>query len=247
MATVKERYQNPTVSDTIRLRLFTYNSNEFASVESIDKVEIYFLDPTNRSEENPDGRRLVEEFNVDDVTEEAEGKYLLEVPAESPSYSIGRYLDVWHLTVAEGENTVESVQCFDIYPNLWYATPIPVVYDFDFYFQPNKIRKGSKQYLKIEIKPNVPRASDLQKYYENLAIVSNLKISLEQVCGPCTPAEEDLRLILDEEDVEFREKRWGYYLLDTEDLDPAVYHIWFKLEMGETVHISPKLQLQIFN
>jgi hypothetical protein len=187
-------------------------------------------------------------LTFDDVTEEAEGKYLLEVPAESPSYSIGRYLDVWSFdrsprakTPSNPSNASISIRISGtLRRSRWCTTSISI-------FSPIRSARGSKQYLKIEIKPNVPRASDLQKYYENLAIVSNLKISLEQVCGPCTPAEEDLRLILDEEDVEFREKRWGYYLLDTEDLDPAVYHIWFKLEMGETVHISPKLQLQIFN
>lgn len=41
MPTIKERYQNPVVGDTIRLRLFFYNSNNFADVNTIDQVAIY--------------------------------------------------------------------------------------------------------------------------------------------------------------------------------------------------------------
>jgi hypothetical protein len=242
-----ERYQNPVVDSTVNLRLFTYNSNNFSNVASIDQVDLYFLDPSNQSSENPDGRRLVESFNGSAVTNEDTGKYVLSVPLTSPSYTIGRYVDIWTFTVVADEVPATSEQCFEVYPNLWYMTPIPVVYDFDFHFQPNKLRQGSKQYLKIEIKPNVPRASDLQKYYENLAILSDLKISIEQQCGDCVDAESDLRLVVDEESVDFREKRWGYYLLDTSEMDCGIYDIWFKLEMGETVHISDRMQLQIFN
>jgi hypothetical protein len=242
----KERKQNPVVGDTITLRMLAFNSNNFSDVSSIEKVQIYFLDPDNRSAENPDGRRLVEEFDGSVVESSETGKYSLALATESPLYTIGSYIDVWLVSVVADEPQAAWTQCFEIYPSLWYLTPGPVVYDFDFHFQPNKLRKGSKQYIKIEIAPRVPTASDLQKYYENLAITSNLKVSIEQMCGPCTPQEEDLRLVVDEEDVEQRDKRWGFYLLDTEDFDKGTYNIWFRLELGETVHVSPKYQLQIF-
>ena len=50
---VKDRMQNPTCGDTIRLRLLTYNSNNRRDVQSIEKVEIYFLDPAEKSASNP--------------------------------------------------------------------------------------------------------------------------------------------------------------------------------------------------
>lgn len=245
MAT-KQRYQNPVIGDTINLRLFSYNSNEFADFFEIQKVEIYYLDPTDVSDTNPDGRRLVEEFDGTDVTLEDVGKHLLEVELEQDRYVIGRYIDIWTVVVTEDDVPSTIEQVFDVYPNLWYTTPMPIVYDFSFHFQPNKFRKGSKQYLIIEIVPNVPTAGDLRAYYENLAIVSDLSVSIEMVCGECVPEEEDLRLIADEELVDYREKRYGFYKLDTEEMECGIYNVWFKLEFGENIYLSDKLQIQVY-
>ncbi len=244
---LKERYQNPTVNDSIRLRSFVYNSNNFSNVSNIEKVDIYFLDPTLRSEANPDGRRLVESFDGSLVVAEDVGKYLLEINAVSPLYTIGNYIDVWTMAIDNVEPSSAIEYKFSIYPNLWYTTPIPVVYDFKFHFQPNKFRQGEVKYLIMEIIPNVPRGSDLCAYYENLAIVSDLKLSLQQQCGPCAPKEGDLRLILDEVSVDYREKKFGYYQLDTRELDCGIYDIWFTLEFGTNVYISDRQQLQIYN
>ena len=41
MSTTRERYQNPTVGNTVTLRLFVYNQNNFSNVNSIEKIEIY--------------------------------------------------------------------------------------------------------------------------------------------------------------------------------------------------------------
>lgn len=247
MAATKERYQNPTVGDTVTLRLFTYNSNNLADVNAIEKVELFFLDPENKSAENPDGRRLVESFDGASVTAEDTGTHFLSVVLESPKYQIGRWLDVWTLSVVADEPEQVVSNCFEIYPQLWYTTPIPVVYNFSFHFQPNKMRKGSKQFLIIEITPNVPRSSDLKRYYENLAIVSDLSISIEQACGPCVPAEADLRLIVDDEDVTFREKRYGYYQIDTAEMDCGIYNVWFKIDLGSNVYVSDKMQFQVYD
>ena len=84
-------------------------------------------------------------------------------------------------------------------------------------------------------------------YYENLAIVSDLKVSMEQVCGDCVPAEEDLRLVIDRELVNYREKGYAYYFLDTTQFDEGVYNVWFELCFGENVFISDKNALQIFS
>jgi hypothetical protein len=243
----KERYQNPAVGDNINLRLMTYNSNNLSDVHDIEKVEIYFLDPSLRSEENPDGVRLVDSFDPSSVTHEDTGTYLLNLPTEGVKYTIGTYYDQWTVRVDSDQPYHTINQRFEIYPNLWYSTPIPVVYDFDFRFQPNKMRQGSKQFLMIEIKPNVPTAGDLRAYYENLAIVSNLKISIEQNCGDCVPAEVDLRRIVEDAPVDYREKRLGYYKIDTTEMDCGIYDIWFKLEIGENVYISDRYKFQVYD
>jgi hypothetical protein len=243
----KERYQNPAVGDNINLRLLTYNSNNLSDLHSIDSVEIYYLDSSLMSAENPDGMRLVDSFSGAAVTQEDTGTYLLNLQTEDVKYLIGTYYDLWNVTVTDGQPSHTIRQKFEIYPNLWYSTPIPVVYDFNFRFQPTKLRQGSKQFIVIEIMPNVPTAGDLRAYYENLAIVSDLKISMQLTCGDCVPSEKDLQLVVDEENVDYREKRYGYYKVDTEDMQCGIYDIWFKLEFGGNVYISDRYNLQIYD
>lgn len=243
----KERYQNPVVNDDLTLRLITYNGNNLADLHQIEEVNIYFLDPNAATEDNPDGRTLIDTIGGGAVTTDDTGTYSLQITLESDKYVIGQYYDVWTVVAVEGMPSHEIVQRFDIYPDLWYSTPMPVVYDFDFRFQPNKLRKGSKQYLKVEIIPRVPTAGDLRQYYENLAITSDLAISIKQKCGDCMPAEDDLRLIVDEENVDYREKRFGFYQLDTEEMDCGLYDIWFKLELGGNVYISDRYVFQVYD
>lgn len=244
----KDRYQNPVVGDTIRLQFLAYNSNNFADVADIEKVEIWFLDPEERTAENPDGRRLVQTILGDEVEHVATGHYLATTNLEQDRYVIGTYLDIWHIRFRDSEDQPAQIpQPFQILPDSWYTTPIPVVYDFDFHFQPNKLRKGSKQYLIIEVKPNVPNTRDLQRYYENLAICSDLSITIEQRCGDCVPQEQDLRTVVDDQPTDFREKRFGYYQLDTADLDVGIYDVSFKLEFGGNTYISDRQQLLIYD
>lgn len=247
MAATRERFQNPTVGDDVKLRLFVWNANNYADFNSIEKVEIFFLDPNNKSEDNPDGRVPFDAFDGDAITREDTGAYLLTLPLATNKYVIGRYIDVWTVTVVEPDPVQIITQCFDVFPHLWYTSPMPVIYDFSFHFQPNKLRKGSIQPILVEIKPNVPTASDLQRYYQNLAIVSDLRISIEQACGDCLPKSEDLRLIIDNELVESREKRFGYYKLDTTEMELGIYNVWFKLEFGGNVYISDKMNFQIYD
>jgi hypothetical protein len=245
----KERYQNPAVGDTVNLRLFTYNSNNLADLSEIETVEIYHLDPDSISASNPDGRRLVESFDGSVVTSSDTGTYMITVSVEEKKYVIGTYIDIWTVKVSDDQPSHQIVNKFQIYSNLWYTTPIPVVYDFSFRFLPNKFRYGSKQYLIIEISPNVPTAGELRAYYENLAIVSDLRISIEQNCGDCLPAETDLRLKVDKELVDYREKRYGYYKIDTEGLDMTcgIYDVWFQLDFGDNRYISDRMHIQIYN
>src|SRR4051812_47829639 len=94
-----ERYQNPTVGSQVTLRLLSYNSNNRANLDSIDKVEIYFLDPALRTEINPDGRRLVETIASGDVTQDDVGAYSTIITLVQNQYLIGNWIDIWYATV----------------------------------------------------------------------------------------------------------------------------------------------------
>ncbi len=243
----KDRYQNPVLGDTIKLRMFVYNSNNAASLQSISAVNIYWLDPTARSDMNPDGRTLVQTFAGGAVTIVAVGEYELDLPVQEPDYEIGRYIDEWVVVFDPLDSPATIEHIFQIYPDLWYTTPIPVVYDFEFYFQPNKFRMGTKQFIEVELIPNVPRATDLEAYYQNLAISANVTVSIAQNCGECVPCEEDLRLIVDNASTTYREKNRAFYFFDSTLYDCGVYDIWFTLNFGANVYVSEKFQLLIYS
>lgn len=247
MSATKERFQNPAVDDTVKLRLIMYNQNNLSDLYEIQKVEIWYLDPEGVTETNKDGRRLVETIDGSQVTAESTGTYRYDLHMEETRYVIGRYYDIWTVKTSVGAEATPIRQMFEVHPSLWYSTPIPVVYDFGFSMSPNKMRHGSKQWIMIDIIPNVPLAGDLQRYYENLAIVSDLKISMEQTCGDCIPAERDLRMVIDEEDVDVRQKRYGYYQLDTSEMDCGLYDVWFKLEFGDNIYVSDRYKFQVFD
>lgn len=238
----KERYQNPAQGDTVRLRLFVFNSNNKADPTEIRSVSIYFLDPSSISDYNPCGRCLL--TTITDIQQDCLGSFYVDVYIDPDIFSIGNFVDVWDISF-DSEQETEVVNRFEVYSSLWYSSPIPVVYDFTFYFRPNKIRKGEKKFIQIEIEPLVPTATDLQRYYENLAIVSCLKISIEKTCNSCGGAFSDLDIVVDEEKVDFREKKFGYYQIDSTDWDCGIYYVWFTLEMGGNTFISSKEALQI--
>ncbi|MEI7486387.1 MAG: hypothetical protein WCJ72_03060 [Chryseobacterium sp.] len=246
MAT-KERLQNPNCGDTIKLRLFSYNSNNRANLTSIDNVNIYLLEASEITASNPDGRMLIQTINSEDVILESTGSYLVEVDAAEPLYTTGTYIDVWSVTVKDNEcGATDITNKFNLYPDLWFTSPIPPVYDFSFGFRPNRLVMGSKRYLVIQITPNVPRGADLLSYYENLAIVSDLRVSIEKSCGDCVPQEKDLRLVIDRQLVDYREKMYAYYFIDTTQYDVGIYNVWFELQYAENTFVSEKNQLQIF-
>lgn len=243
---IKERYQNPSTNETIRLRLFFYNANNFSNVASISKIDLYKI-ADGHSLNDTSARTLIKTISGSEVIHEGTGKYYIDVILEDGVFLLGNYCDVWTVNfVDDYQDATQVTNPFTVYPNLWYSTPIPVVYDFNFSFRPQKLRVGSKRYLIVEITPNVPKGTDLQRYYENLAIVSDLKVSIEQKCGNCLPEEKDLRLLVDRAPVDYREKKFGYYMLDTNQLDVGIYDIWFEMEMGENTYISDRFQLQIY-
>lgn len=247
---ILERHQNAIPGDTINLRLVTFNSNLQADVSAINGVDIYFLDPTLCDDCNKDGRRLVQSIPASQVVGESTGQYLLPLVTSAPTYTIGRYLDVWNVVFRENDNVATIENRFEIYSDLWYTSTLPAVYGFDFQFQPNRIRKGSIKWLIIKIIPNVPRATDLERYYTNLAISSNLTISIEQVCNPCPTGCDAANLIVDNDLVTIRDKVFGYYQIDTTDTGPGfecgLYDITFSLSYAGSIDVSPRSQLQIF-
>lgn len=246
----KERNQNPNIGDEINLRLFTYNANQRSGVYAVEKVEIFKIDPSSSDEDNPEGRVLMAEFDssqIEEVEDSMGGHYRISLMLESELYTIGDYVDVWHVMFSENQ-TGTVTNDFSVSPDMWYASDMPVVYDFSYGFRPNRLRKGEKRWLTVDVVPNVPRSSDLERYYTNLAIASPVRISIEKACGECVPKEKDLRLVVDKDVVEFRRSSEGYYFLDTVELemDCGIYNVWFELEFGESTYISENLQIQVY-
>jgi hypothetical protein len=240
---MKQRFQNVVVGDIVRLRLLTYSSNNLANVSSIEQLDIYYLDPNNCSSDNPTGKTLVATISGSDAVNEDIGKYYYDLVTSHPTYLIGKYLDVWTVVLEEGTDSVTFEQEFSIYPQLWYTSPIPIIHDFDFKFTPHRMRQGSVKPLIITIIPKVPTATELQRYYANIAIYADLSISIAKKCNPCA---SDLDLIVEDELIEDREKCQAFYQLDTTEMECGLYDIWMKLTFGSNTYISDKEQLMIY-
>jgi hypothetical protein len=246
--TLIERFQNPKVNDTVTLRMLVYNNHQFSDVNSVDKVEIWKIDDLNPNDF--DKRTLVQTIDGTNVSHDGDGQYSVEVYLEEPLYVIGKYVDIWHMAFATHDQNACQIAkidaIFEIVRDLWFTTPSPIIYDFSFAFKPNKFVQGCKQYIVINITPNVPTATEMQEYYANMATVSPLRISIAQRCGDCVPVEEDLRLIVDNELITYRERCLAYYFLDTTEMDKGIFDVFFTLELGENLYISPRSQFQIY-
>ena len=240
-----ERFQNPTVDSDIILRLFAYNSNAPKDFDTIQKIEIYSIDPTQcDSDDTP--KTLVETIEGVNVTKDNTGEYSYSLNLEKDRYVVGTYLDIWYVSAESGGATSTIVQHFKVLPSLWFTTPGPLAYDFSFDFRPNKIRKGSKRYLIVNVTPNVPRATDIEQYYAALIVTAPIKIYIEMQCVACMPEEEDLRMVVDGAPVLFRERNDAFYQIDTTDLDEGIYNVYFEMALGDSVYLSDIQQLQIY-
>lgn len=248
---MKERFQNPNCGDTLRLRLFSFNSNEKSNVHSIEKVEIIFLDENERTEQNPTGEIVYKTIPTGEIENPTEGEYYVDLVLQTNDngdpFIIGRYIDRWYIQFEENETCTQNKinNFFEVFPSIWFTSSGPNIYDFDFKFKPNKITKGSKRYIVIEVKPITPAIDAIQQYYSNIAITGNLKINIEKSCSSC-PTDEN-EIIIEDQLIEFREQNLGYYLLDTQELDEGIYNIWFKLEHGDLIYVSEKNQISIFS
>jgi hypothetical protein len=242
----KERGQNPVAGDILNLRFFTYNSNNRMDIYSVVKVETWFLNPNAQTEENPDGRQLVD--TLTNAAKEDIGEYIVPLTLDD-RYIIGDYIDIWYIKFRDDDIVTTQQNKFKVYPDLWYTDTYPIVYDFNFRFQPNRMRRGTKQYLIVQVRPNVRNQSELETYYSNLAIASPMKIYIEQECVECMPDSQDLRMVVDGEPIQYRENCMGYYLLDTTenglDLKEGIYNVMVEMEFGDCIYLSEKMQLQI--
>lgn len=238
---IKERFQNPNCGDTVRLRLFSFNSNEKKNVYKINKIEILKLNEEDKAES------IVQTIDCNEIQNPASGEYYVDLHLNKEEFTIGNYVDKWEIQFEESEDcSVNNVNnFFQILPSIWFTSSGPNIYDFNFRFKPNKIALGSKKYIVIEVNPITPRVEDIEKYYANIAVTSHLRINIEKNCGNC-PIEER-EIIIENELISFREKNLGYYLLDTTDMEEGIYDVWFKLEHGENIYVSEKNQIQIFS
>ena len=74
----KERYQNPVVGDTLRLRLFFYNSNNFADVNQIQEVKIYKV-ADGASMNDVSARTLVQTVTSASIVNSDTGQYYIDI------------------------------------------------------------------------------------------------------------------------------------------------------------------------
>jgi len=244
---IKERSQNLNTGDEVKLRLLTYNHNARKNLHSVNKVEIYFKDDKEISESNPNGLVLVDTINnIVEENDDFGGHYSISVDLEDQKYVIGEYVDLWYVEFERDQPESKLDYHFVIHPDLWYTNTEPIIYDFAFNFSPNRLRIGERKWIRIEPIPNIPNSSNFKQYYANLAIASDVKLFLEQECGPCVPEEIDLRMVLEDEPTQ-RCGTNAIYFLDTNklELEKGLYNIWFKLEFGESCYISEKEKIQI--
>jgi hypothetical protein len=101
MATI-ERYQNPVPNDTVVLRLFVYNQNSFSNVQSIEKVEIYKM-PDDASINDVSKGTLFRTISPPDIKQDDTGKYYVDLVADYPLFTVGKYVDIWHVVFASEE------------------------------------------------------------------------------------------------------------------------------------------------
>lgn len=239
---IKDRYQMPTVGDTVRLRLMSLNQYTFSDLESINQVDIYLYDKCQPGCPLPP---VVTTIPGTQVVRESEGNYYVDLVTSSPDFMIAEYQDVWRIFTKN--NQAGSVtKKFKLYQDQWFFSSLPPVYSFTFKFGPNKIRKGSKKYLAIQVVPNVPKACELENFYAAMAISGVIKINIEKSCGPCLLEEKDLRIVVEDQIVELREGANAYYYLDTTEMDCGIYNVWFELDVNNTVEVSSKYQMEIF-
>ncbi len=259
---IKERYQSSVLGDTINLDFYAYNNNNLVYVYEIQKVEIYFLDPSQITDNNKDGKRIKEILYPPDIIHLSTGHYRSELELNDNLYEIGKYVDIWYVKFNEYEQTFSKItNNFEIHRELNQTHDRPFLYDIHFSFSPKKIVKNSKRYLKIGFYPTVHSdigtkslpQDQLDQFYYNLKTCGNLYIKIEMIegCG-FIDGIPDANIITDPEWtlVDIRGDNEGCFLLDSTDngdYDIGIYNVQFKAEIQGQEIISDKFYLQIYN
>lgn len=261
---IKERYQSSILGDTLNLDLYAYNNNSLINLYEIQKIEVYFLDPTQVSDSLPDGRRIKQIIYPLNITNLSEGHYTTQLELNSSLYEIGNYIDIWYVKFYDYETSFNQiVNNFKIDRELPGIVDRPFLYDVSFSFSPKKITKDSKRYLKIGFYPTVHGDIGtktigeelLDKFYYNLKTTGNLYVKIEMIEG-CGFQEntlyKDLNIITDPEwsTVEIHSDNEGYFLIDSTDngdYNIGIYKVKFKIEIQGQEIISDPFFLQIYD
>ena len=242
----KERGQNLKKNDTVKLKMLSFNGGEYKDPFEVNEVQIFKLFAVEATDDNQYGAVLVETIDGGDVVKDDVGKYHINVALNDSDYTIGKYKDVWNIVFEEGMPAALHDDFFEIFANAWFTDSRPIVHDFSFNFIPNRVVKGSKKYIRINVEPDLVQGSDKKRYYENLIAAGELYINVQLACGDCVPEESDLSLIVARGVISERDKCSGYYFLDTTELDCGIYMVWFELELGPNLFVSDKQPLQIY-
>jgi hypothetical protein len=243
----RERFGNPVIGEEVTLRLFVFNANQMANLREVEKIDIYKLGDAPVTSDNPDGRRFITTISSDDITLDATGVYSTNLLLSDPLFTLGRYVDEWTVLFDECTQSTVEENFFEIKRDLWFTDVAPIVHDFEFTFQPNRMVKGSKKYITIEVQPLVPRGTDLERYYKNLITVGEVLVTIEMKCSDCLPSEKDLRIICENEPASFRDGCFAYFFMNTEELDCGLYNMQFTLNMGPNCFVSDKQQFLVFD
>lgn len=106
MAT-KQRYQSPTLGDTIRLQNFSRNTGSNVDIKQIAKIEIFYLNENAKTPTNPEGRVLTKTI-VNHLGQPATEIYPYpsasnaeywetQLITDQVNWNIGKYVDRWHI------------------------------------------------------------------------------------------------------------------------------------------------------
>lgn len=256
---IRERRENPVIGDTINLRVFTYSSNSRADIYQMDSVNIYYLDKEQATEANPEGRVHITSIPANQIFHPSQGEYQVVLKTNPVDYRVGTYIDRWEGLFEIDDSRPGVIEnYFNIYRDLWYTSPIPLVYEIGFVYSPTKILSGSKKYIRTDIEIYTRDKSIVEQYYYYLRGLQSIQFRLTLDEGPdYDPVVSENNIIQDWAPMSFAEDRTAYFLLDT-SIDPrpsrsgrplplGIYLIQFKAALGETVHLSPKFRLQIYN
>ena len=251
----KERFQSVTLNEEINLDFYSYQNNSLIDVESIQKIEIYFLDPSQVSKTNPQGRRIKQVIQPGSITNIATGHYRTTIALDDSLFEVGNYIDVWYVKFNDYDPKYIKIENqFVVSTDLRETWDKPFVYDITFAFNPKKIMLGSKKYLKIQFYPTIPIEKDiLDRFYFNLKTTQNLYIRIEQIegCGYDSGFREmNIKTEPEWDEVEVRGDNEAYYLLDTTENGEyplGIYTVQFKILLDGQEILSPKFYLQVLD